>query len=118
MIKKRYLVILSLLILVGSVTAVSATDNVMNVKAGEPFTYQLDSNPSTGYYWVAVCDCNTLDILSQEFIPSSSSTMVGQGGVDLFTMKTWGPVSFTIHFNKYSPSHEIVETVDLQVNSQ
>ena len=118
MLKKRYLVILSLLILIGSVTAVSAADNVINVKSQEPFTYQLDSNPSTGYYWVAVCDCNTLDILSQEFIPSSNSTMPGQSGMDVFTMKTWGPASFTIHFYKYSPSNEIVETVNLEVNSE
>lgn len=113
MFKKKYIAILGILIVLGSISVVAAhefSDTIL-VPQGETFTYNLDSNPSTGYYWTVEFDQSHIELISQVHQQENSSKPIcGQGGKDIFTFKTISEGSSEIIFKLISPSKEIVQT--------
>ncbi|MFS0553026.1 protease inhibitor I42 family protein [Brevibacillus sp. 179-C9.3 HS] len=54
----------------------------IQVTAGHLFTITLEANPSTGYQWGLSnpLDARFLSLHSNEFVPPSSPSRIGQGG--------------------------------------
>ena len=61
-------------------------DSKIIVSAGEPFTIQLEGNPTTGYEWELQVDNDKLQVIDQQF-QAPGTTNVGGGGQEQFTLK-------------------------------
>jgi inhibitor of cysteine peptidase len=60
----------------------------ITVNRGQQFVLTLESNPTTGYEWLAVFNKNAINSISHKYEPPSlSPTIVGQSGKDIFTFK-------------------------------
>jgi inhibitor of cysteine peptidase len=52
------------------------------IKVGEKLTLNLESNPTTGYFWFAIFDENFLSLVSKDYVPTTN--LIGAGGVERF----------------------------------
>jgi predicted secreted protein len=59
-------------------------ENVINAKLNQPFTIQLDSNPTTGYTWTVDFDSHFLNKTDESY-SQSEPRMIGSGGSQVFT---------------------------------
>ena len=60
----------------------------ITVNRGQQFVLTLESNPTTGYEWLAVFNKNLINSISHKYEPPSlSTTIVGQSGKEIFTFK-------------------------------
>ncbi len=76
--------------------------NAALVSQGENFTIRLQANPSTGYDWQPSYDNSSITLVNRAFAsgPSTSSaTVVGVGGTDLFTFQAVTVGTTVIIFN-------------------
>ena len=90
------------------------TVNAVYVSQGQDFTIRLPSNPSTGYHWeLAFYDNSTLMLVNQTHASnvSTSSTVVGAGGTDLFTFQATQAGTGGIAFSEISPANQTTSTV-------
>ena len=78
---------LVILLIAGMIPAAAVQDTTyLDVGAGDEFVICLDSNPSTGYGWMADFDPDVLSLVKKTFESSRHpSGMVGVGGRELFT---------------------------------
>ncbi len=58
----------------------------IGVRAGEQFTVELESNPTTGYQWQPAFDPAALKLLGRDF--SLSGAAMGGGGVERFRFES------------------------------
>jgi len=58
----------------------------ITVRKGQEFTITLDSNPTSGYIWVAAFNTYTINVISHDFQPTSPK-LIGGSGKDVFTFK-------------------------------
>lgn len=64
-------------------------NNTITVKKGQEFVQIFESNPTTGYGWLAIFDTSLISLISQKYEPSSLSPMIiGSSGKDIFTFKS------------------------------
>lgn len=61
-------------------------DTKIIVSAGEPFTIELEGNPTTGYEWELQVDNDKVQVIDQRYQPPGR-TSVGGGGQERFTLK-------------------------------
>jgi len=78
---------LAILLIAGMIPAVAVQDTTyLDVGTGDEFVICLDSNPSTGYGWMADFDQDALSLVNKTFESSRHTPgMVGVGGKELFT---------------------------------
>lgn len=64
-----------------------ATTHSIRVMPGQSFALTFNANPTTGYQWFLSnpLDSRYLTLLSNEFVPPSSPSRVGQGGQQVLT---------------------------------
>jgi len=104
-------------------TTTSTTSNVTQgnavlVSQGQNFTIQLQSNPSTGYQWEPTYDNSTLTLVNQAFagnVTTANPSVVGAGGIDLFTFQGTKMETSVITFNNVSPSNQTTSSVSYTV---
>jgi len=111
--------ILTLLLLAVLLTACSSkslapTDpkTTIDVRAGKEFKIVIESNPTTGYHWEIVKDSldeNLVQFVSSEYKSTSDPSLVGGGGVDIWTFKAVGPGEAKIALGYYPPSNTPTE---------
>jgi len=97
-------------------------DTEITAKAGDTFTIQLESNPTTGYSWVAaIGDETILELTNSEYLEKPVDTaIVGSGGVDSLTFKALkaGAATITLTYErsweKDSPAETIVYSVTVK----
>jgi predicted secreted protein len=92
--------------------------NAVLVSQGQNFTIQLQSNPSTGYQWVPTYDNSTLTLVNQAFagnVTTANPSVVGAGGIDLFTFQGTKMETSVITFNNVSPSNQTTSSVSYTV---
>ncbi|MEA2045767.1 MAG: protease inhibitor I42 family protein [Euryarchaeota archaeon] len=78
---------LAILLIAGMIPTAAVQDTTyLDVGAGDEFVICLDSNPSTGYGWMADFDPDVLSLVKKTFESSRHPPgMVGVGGRELFT---------------------------------
>jgi len=97
-IMKRLIVLLLVVFLVGCSTEYTVEDiidepvengtvdeDVIEIEVGESFSFELDSNPTTGYGWVIEHDWEILEMESGYASDCVDDEMVGCGGVSTYT---------------------------------
>jgi len=87
-----------------------STVNGIYVSQGQYFTIPLQSNPSTGYQWqLTLFDNSTLKFVNETYVSSvsSSSTVVGAGGTDLWTFQAIHTGTGGIIMSEISPANEV-----------
>jgi inhibitor of cysteine peptidase len=57
----------------------------ITLKVGDTFAVELNSNPSTGYRWIAEFDSKFLQLDKQDY--HSPTNLLGAGGIDRFEFK-------------------------------
>jgi predicted secreted protein len=90
------------------------TVNAVYISQGQDFAIRLPSNPSTGYHWaLSLYDNSTLKLVNQTFASnvSASSTVVGAGGMDVFTFQATQAGTGGIAFSEISPANQITSAV-------
>jgi len=90
------------------------TVNAVYISQGQNFTIRLPSNPSTGYRWeLSLYDNSSLKLVNQTFTSnvSTSSTVVGAGGTDLFIFQATHAGSGGIAFSEISPANQTTSAV-------
>jgi len=88
------------------------TGNAVLVSQGQNFTIRQLSNPSTGYSWRLDYTNDTLKLVNQTFVSNStSSTVVGAGGTELWTFQATGTGSGGIVLSEISPANQTTNTV-------
>jgi len=100
---------------VGNATTLGAGITVVQ---GQNFTIQLQSNPSTGYQWEPTYDNSTLTLVNQAFagnVTTANPSVVGAGGIDLFTFQGTTMGTSVITFNNVSPSNQTTSSVSYTV---
>ncbi len=76
--------------------------NAALVSQGENFTIRLQANPSTGSDWQPSFDNSSVTLVNRAFasgVSTSSATVAGAGGTDLFTFMAPVPGTTVIIFN-------------------
>ncbi|MGA3360068.1 MAG: protease inhibitor I42 family protein [Halobacteriota archaeon] len=99
---------------INSTTIVSYNVNGVLVSQGQDFTIPLPSNPSTGYHWeLSLYDNSTLKFVNETFASnvSTSSTVVGAGGTDLFTFQATQTGTGGIILSEISPANQTTNAV-------
>ena len=90
------------------------TVNAVYISHGQDFAIRLPSNPSTGYHWeLSLYDNSTLKLVNQTFASnvSTSSTVVGAGGMDVFTFQATQAGTGGIAFSEISPANQPTSAV-------
>ncbi|MFZ0926372.1 MAG: protease inhibitor I42 family protein [Halobacteriota archaeon] len=90
------------------------TVNAVYISHGQDFAIRLPSNPSTGYHWeLSLYDNSTLKLVNQTFASnvSTSSTVVGAGGTDVFTFQATQAGTGGIAFSEMSPANQPTSAV-------
>jgi len=110
---------LTILLIAGMIPAVAVQDTTyLDVGAGDEFVICLDSNPTTGYGWVADLDPSALCLKKKDFVSSRHSPgMVGVGGRELFTfaaLKAGETKLYTIYLRPWVGG-DIAETRDFSI---
>jgi len=90
-----------------------ASVNAVLVSNGQNFTIQQQSNPSTGYHWQLDYTNDTLRLVNQTFTSnvSASSTIVGAGGIEMYTFHATATGSGGIVLSEVSPANQTTNTV-------
>jgi len=99
---------------INSTTLNVSTVNAVYVSQGQNFTIPLQSNPSTGYHWeLSLYDNSTLKFVNETFVSSvsTSSTVVGAGGTDLWTFQAIHTGTGGIILSEISPANETTNGV-------
>lgn len=89
---KRFLVLFTALVVTAFlVTGCVTTGNTyinqtepINTSVGEEFVIALDSNPASGYEWIANYDDSILDLTYEEYNAEKCPGLVGAGGTYYF----------------------------------
>jgi predicted secreted protein len=90
------------------------TVNAVYISQGQGFAIRLPSNPSTGYHWeLSLYDNSTLKLVNQTFASnvSASRTVVGAGGMDVFTFQATQSGTGGIAFSEISPANQTTSAV-------
>ena len=80
-------VVLAAFLVTGCVTSGNTyidQEKPINTSIGEEFVIALDSNPTTGYEWIASYDDSILDLTYQEYNAEKCPGLVGAGGTYYF----------------------------------
>ena len=87
--------------------------NGVYVANGTNFTMQQPSNPSTGYSWQLEYTNDTFTLVNQTFSSnvSTSSTIVGAGGAEMWTFQTTALGNGAIVLSEMSPANTTTSTV-------
>ena len=84
----------------GGVKTYSDAGSTIKATVGGEFIIALDSNPSTGYSWVAVFEETDFELISDEYQASNTNKMVvGAGGTHYFRFKALKAGSCQITMN-------------------
>ncbi len=87
-------------------------DKEINANAGDTFTIELAANLTTGYDWaVRIINDDIVSLVSKEYLPAVDTSIVGSGGVDVFTFKAVR-TGFAIINLDYARSFEKDSTVE------
>lgn len=90
-------------------------DTIIDVKAGETFTIQLEENPTTGYGWtVSVSDESIVKPGSDQYnTESSGEGLAGAGGVHTYTFEALakGAAQITFVYERSFEENSGIETV-------
>ena len=85
------------------VKAYSDPSKMIEINAGTEFdvVISLDSNPSTGYSWVAAYDQTALVLVDQEY-KAGDSNLIGAPGTQIFSFKALksGQTSITMSYQR------------------
>jgi predicted secreted protein len=92
----------------------TALGAAITVVQGQNFTVQLQSNPSTGYHWEPTYDNASITFINRAFT-SSSVSMLGAPGADVFTFQGTKQGTSIITFNNISPSNATANSVNYTV---
>lgn len=94
-----------------SVTEADAGATV-NLAVGATLEVKLNSNPSTGYHWIASVDQSCLQQSGEPvYTPDANSQeMIGSGGKDTFIFDAIGPGETSLLMNYLTPVNELSET--------
>jgi predicted secreted protein len=102
------------------VKAYSNPDETIEINTGTQFdvVITLDSNPSTGYSWVAVFDEDALVLVDQNYEPGNS-TLIGAPGTQTFRFKALksGQTQITMSYQRSwetSPIQTQVFNIDVK----
>jgi len=68
-----------------SVYSDESEDIVINT--GDSFTITLESNPTTGFEWMAEITKGDVSYIKDEFVSAQDADIVGAGGIEYFTYK-------------------------------
>jgi predicted secreted protein len=87
--------------------------NAVLVSNGTNFTIQQLSNPSTGYQWRLDYTNDTITLVNQTFVSnaSTSSTVVGAGGTEVWTFQATATGSAGIVLSEISPASQTTTTI-------
>jgi predicted secreted protein len=83
---------------------------LIRARLNEPFTIELNSNPTTGYKWYADYDYHLLN-LDEEKYEKEASERIGAGGRSIFTFKPLKPGKTAISLVYRRPWENIVADV-------
>jgi len=70
---------------------------VLNVKAGEPFSVELENNATAGYKWQLKSDDAAIEILSQNY-STIEPVIPGKPGKTIFTLRIKSGGNYYIDF--------------------
>jgi len=68
----------------------------------------VDANPTTGYEWEIQTpkDASVLELVSREYTPDKSASMVGSGGVERITWRAVAPGNATVLMYYWRPKED------------
>ena len=68
----------------------------------------LEANPTTGYEWEIQSpkDATVLELVSREYTPDKSASMVGSGGTERFTWRGVAPGNATVLMHYKRPKED------------
>ncbi len=92
--------------------------NAALVSQGQNFTIRLQSNPSTGYDWQPTFDNSSITLVNRAFASgasTSSTTIAGTGGTDLFTFQGMKQGTSVITFNNIGPANQTANSTTYTV---
>ena len=85
-------------------------DNGTATATGDELVVELESNPTTGYTWAYSIEGTTLELVSEDYTSSTtSSAMTGAPGTQKYTFKKTGAGDATISFD-YARSWETTDS--------
>jgi len=90
------------------------TVNAVFISQGQDFAIRLSSNPSTGYHWqLSLYGTSALKLVNQTLASNvnTSTTVVGAGGVDVFTFQATQVGTDGIAFREISPANQTSSAV-------
>jgi inhibitor of cysteine peptidase len=89
---------------------------LIKAETGEPFSIELESNPTTGFQWEASFDSSKIKLKDKEVVPSGAS--FGAAGKEIFTFEPVAQGSSTIRLNyKRSWENNVAESVEIKVDA-
>ena len=100
------LLMLCVLLIMGCSTSEQAgTSDALQVKVGDTFVIELDSNRTTGYSWtLAETDPTIIEQVSNVYKPrETADRRVGSGGTEVWTFKAIAPGKITLTFQYARP---------------
>ncbi|MDT9001580.1 protease inhibitor I42 family protein [Paucibacter sp. APW11] len=69
----------------------------IEAKAGQPFTLELGSAPSTGYMWELAAPPSGVKLLGMRFLIAPDAA-IGDGGTQVFELQADQPGPLQLHF--------------------
>jgi predicted secreted protein len=91
---------------------------MLTVESGAQFDVELGSGPSTGYTWQPQSLPEGIQLLGSDFVQASQAT-IGDGGVQVFHLKTQRPGRFSLLFvRKRKWEAEPIETRLIDVDAR
>ena len=83
------------------------------VNAGDSFIIALESNPTTGFEWMAEIEGDHISYLGKEFVSAhdADTNVVGAGGMEYFTYKAESKGSSDVLFS-YARTWESVQPLE------
>jgi predicted secreted protein len=91
-----------------STLKVSDPQQAIVVDAGGEFTVVLEANPTTGYRWNIAGDLEQgmVKLVKNEYVSTSDPSMVGGGGLDVWTFKALRQGETQVTLGYYPPSND------------
>jgi inhibitor of cysteine peptidase len=76
---------------------VTRTQDSVKVRIGEPFSIDLEANPTTGYQWTPAFPSEKVRLIQREFRPASAG--IGAGGGEHFVFEALMPGEVELAFD-------------------
>ena len=95
------------------------TSDALQVKVGDTFVIELDSNPTTGYSWnLAKTDLKIVEQVSREYKPrETTERLVGSGGREIWTFKATAKGKTTLTFQYARPWEKGVSPIKEEIDT-